>query len=198
MVWECVVLWFETGVFIVGFTDLYVGFWGFGIRFEGFGAWFGGFLYLFSGFAVVNAAVFVGDAAVSMSDFFMFHCLFAGIYLRFSVLPCVKRRECGGFHRFMCDLWRLHGSKHCYYGEKCRNGCGFGCLRGWFRRLRMGFGGFGVVFRRFWGCLSGICGWELGFGDWEWGFLSGVCSFSGGGNGKDVLRRPKNKYENNK
>ena len=44
----------------------------------------------------------------------------------------------------------------------------------------MGFGGFGVVFRGFWGCLSGICGWELGFGDWEWGFLSGVCSFSGG------------------
>ena len=49
----------------------------------------------------------------------------------------------------MCDLWRLHGSKHCYYGEKCRNGCGFGCLRGWFRRLRIGFGGFGVVFRGF-------------------------------------------------
>ena len=24
MVWECGVLWFETGVFMVGFTDLYM------------------------------------------------------------------------------------------------------------------------------------------------------------------------------
>lgn len=47
MVWECVVLWFETGVFMVGFTDLHVGFWGFGIRIEGFGAWFGGFYMFF-------------------------------------------------------------------------------------------------------------------------------------------------------
>ena len=106
-------------------------------------------LYVFSAIADSKAVVAECDAAVSVSDFFVFHGLFAGIHLRFSVLPCVKRRECGGFHRFMCDLWRLHGSKHCYYGEKCRNGCGFGCLRGWFRRLRMWNGGFGVVFRGF-------------------------------------------------
>jgi len=129
--------------------------------------------YVFSAVADLKAVVAVGYAAVSMSDFFVFHCLFAGIHFRFSVLPCVKRRKCGGFHRFMCDLWRLHGSKHCYYGEKCRNGCGFGGLRGWFRRLRMGFGGFGVVFRRFWGCLSGIC-------DWEWGLFYQHYDASGG------------------
>lgn len=34
LVVECWVLWLETGVFVVGFTDLYVGFWGleFGLR----------------------------------------------------------------------------------------------------------------------------------------------------------------------
>ena len=67
---ECWVLWLETGVFVVGFTDLYVGFWGleFGLRVSELGSegldWgFRFFLYLFSGFAFLIAAVFVGDAA---------------------------------------------------------------------------------------------------------------------------------------
>ena len=137
-------------------------------------------LYVFSAIADSKAVVAECDAAVSMSDFFMFHCLFAGIHLRFSVLPCVKRRECGVFYRFICDLWRLHGSKHCYYGEKCRNGCGFGGLRGWFGWLRMGNGGLGVVFRGFWGCFSGILWRERGCSCPERGFAGWVCSFSGG------------------
>ena len=67
---ECWVLWLETGVFVVGFTDLYVGFRGleFGLRVselgsEGLNWGFRFFLYLFSGFAFLITAVFVGEAA---------------------------------------------------------------------------------------------------------------------------------------
>ena len=62
-------------------------------------------LYVFSAIADSKAVVAECDAAVSMSDFFMFHCLFAGIYLLFSVLPCVKRRLRGGFRGF-CIYFR--------------------------------------------------------------------------------------------
>ena len=57
---ECGVLWLETGVFVVGFTDLYVGFWGleFGLRVselvsEGLNWGFGGFVFVF-GFCVLE------------------------------------------------------------------------------------------------------------------------------------------------
>ena len=128
---ECWVLWLETGVFVVGFTDLYVGFWGleFGLRVselgsEGLNWGFRFFLYLFSGFAFLIAAVFVGDAAVSGLVFFIFLCWFAGIHLQMWCLRFAKRRKCG---------------------VKCRNGCDLGDLRDGFWRLRIGFGGLEVV-----------------------------------------------------
>ena len=54
LVVECGVLWLKTGVFVVGFTDLYVGFWGleFGLRVselgsEGLNWGFGVFVFVF-------------------------------------------------------------------------------------------------------------------------------------------------------
>ena len=68
----------------------------------------------FKGFSILNAAVRIVKTEFSWLVFFMFYVLFAGIHLRWRCLRFAMRRKCG---------------------VKCRNGCGFGGLRGGLRRL---------------------------------------------------------------
>ena len=91
--------------------------------------------------ANVKTVVAVGDAVVMWLVFFMFHVLFAGFHRRMWCLLWAMRRKCGA---------------------ECRNGCGFCGLQCGFWRLRMGNGGFGVVFRGVLGLF--FWNWWLGTG----------------------------------
>ena len=127
---ECWVLWLETWVFVVGFTDLYVGFWGleFGLRVselgsEGLNWGFSFFVFVF-GLCILDYGCICGRCGGFWVGFLYFLGWFAENYLRMWCLRSAIWRKCG---------------------SECRNGCDLGDLRGGFWRLRIGFGGLEVV-----------------------------------------------------